>query len=1008
VAGEAEADDLAQETWLRTAESPPRQIETVRAWLRRVLRNAHFEQHRTDARRREREAFATVGVETAALEAPDEVVARAEAQRRMVDALFQLDPASRQLLILRYFQQWTPAQIAASLGEPAGTVRARLSRALARLRERLAKDEGRTQANLLIAGAAGLAKPASSTLPIFAVAAGVCLIALTAGLLLNREKPTDVSMLTEDFGLAAAPRAASIPAAVVSIEETVPEPAIERAPAIAARRAAFTVSGRCVASPTGGPLAGVRLSVHLDNSCWPRRPEMCAQHVQIESQTASDGSFSFAFEPPAAEFRIEWAAEGWVTRHAYWREMPATPVEDFGTVLMDPGLPVTGRVEDEAGLPVAGVFVAVGDMPLPLTPNHVFSDAIGARSGVNGEFDLPVPIPAGVWPVLVSGRGSVLLSPTQFELSGAGQSAPLVVRIRQMPSVQGVCVDGQGTPIAKVRLDGQLVDDQHSSYSVSTQEDGRFAVFARDDSQLASRLKLTAKARGWLDVTEPIECAWGDHGVTIHLQRAPELTIEVLEESTGLPVSDYTVFINQLLESGKTLSPETYAGPHAAGEARCPVQLGKSQVRIAPVSEDYAVPGTELVECTGAAPGVLRFRLVPTARLRVELWSVGAPLSGALIECFLPGSRPMELAASPNLLRSAHANRRPGFPLWPPFKESERTTDALGLVSLPTQPEAGARWLRLTGPFEHFVREVSFDPAALEPLRIEVQAGCRFQGTLLSRWLEWPEFFLILQPEGSAPGWGSSSNELPSYRFPVAKDGRFDLAGIRAGRYDLYLDYDLGAPFPAGSGFRFSPNPTGAAVGTFALQPGLEEPWTFEFPDREPGLLNLTIRLDGSAPQGCVLALFHVDDQSTSLIHSFPFDAEGRLQTDWMTPGRTRADLHRLDANGRVVRAWTGAEEFLVTAAGTTTLNLAFTERRIRIRVLDRDGVTPMPGLKIGIPGGFARSDARTDEDGWYELHGVPVSPVKIVGYPADSEPWHEEISWSQEELDVTRTLIRP
>lgn len=1009
VAGEAEADDLAQEVWLKTAERPPQQAATARAWLGRVLRNAHAARRRTDARRRQREEFAAVGADAATMESPDEIVARAEAQRRLVEALFQLDSGSRQILILRYFQQWTPAQIASSLGEPAGTVRARLSRSLARLRQRLGRDLGRTEANLLIAGAAGLAQPASSAIPLAAAAAGICVVALTAVVLLNRERPAELSpsgtgvlMASDTAGMESAPPASG------ALLASGPPAAITRAPARAAARGSFTVSGRCVAGPTGGALAGVILSVHLDNSCWPLRPEECAQHVQIETRTDAGGFFNFSFDPPAPEFRIEWRAEGWVTRHAYWRETPAA-AEDLGEIRMDPGLPVAGRVVNDSGQAVAGVMVIVDDLPMSVSPAHVFADGFYARSGPSGEFTMPLLVPAGVWPLRVEGRGSVLLGPSQLELPGAGLSAPLVVRIRQMPGVQGRCVDAEGTPVALALLEGRLADGSNAWYSTWTAADGSFAVYPSKDAELSSRVRLTAKASGWLDVTEPVESSWGTGDLIIAMQRAPELIVEVVDQATGQPVTDFTVYVEQYLESGKTLQPEQYDGPHAAGRALCPVQLGGSLVRVAPASESYAVPETGTVQCNGAAPEALRVELVPTAVLRVELIADGQPLAGALVECFLPGSRPMGLGERATLLRSEGAFRRPGSRLWSPFKESERTTDAAGLVALPTQPEAGARWLRLTGPFEHFVKEVQFDPSAAEPIRLEVIAGCRFQGTLRSRWTQWPETFLILEPEGNTPGWGSGPNDLPSYHLPVEKDGRFDLSGIRSGRYDLYLDYDLSAPFPASTKVRMGMIPTGGSLGTFALQPDLEEPWTLEFPDREPGLIDLTVLLDGAPPADCALALFHVDDQRTARIHAFALDAEGRLHSDWVTPGRTRAYLQRMDEDGeRVLRTWASDEEFLVIGGGTTTRQIDFKERRIRVRVTDQDGLTPLPNVKVDARGRIAGYEVRTDADGWFEFDGVPVSPVKIVVYQEGVDPWQGEISWTAAETDVVRTLIRP
>jgi len=57
-------------------------------------------------------------------------VATADAVQR---AMSRLSKVNREVVVLRYFVQLTEAQTAAALGIPAGTVKSRLSRALATL-----------------------------------------------------------------------------------------------------------------------------------------------------------------------------------------------------------------------------------------------------------------------------------------------------------------------------------------------------------------------------------------------------------------------------------------------------------------------------------------------------------------------------------------------------------------------------------------------------------------------------------------------------------------------------------------------------------------------------------------------------------------------------------------------------------------------------------------------------------------------------------------------------------
>jgi len=133
----AEADDLVQEVW-STALARPRALRDPRGWLARVLRSRWLAARRSEGARRERER----GVAGEGHEDPAEVVARAEAQRRLVEAVLELDEPQRATLLWHYFDGESLEAIAARTRTPASTVRARLAQALARLRQRLERRDG--------------------------------------------------------------------------------------------------------------------------------------------------------------------------------------------------------------------------------------------------------------------------------------------------------------------------------------------------------------------------------------------------------------------------------------------------------------------------------------------------------------------------------------------------------------------------------------------------------------------------------------------------------------------------------------------------------------------------------------------------------------------------------------------------------------------------------------------------------------------------------------------------
>ncbi len=122
------AEDLAQ-TALAKAYVAWRRVSRADdpdAYLRRILVNA------SNRRFRRRRVTEQPGdpPETA-VDGPAELVSERAA---LLAALRQLPPRQRAVVVLRYWEDLTDAQIAASLGCSPGTVRSQLSRALAKLR----------------------------------------------------------------------------------------------------------------------------------------------------------------------------------------------------------------------------------------------------------------------------------------------------------------------------------------------------------------------------------------------------------------------------------------------------------------------------------------------------------------------------------------------------------------------------------------------------------------------------------------------------------------------------------------------------------------------------------------------------------------------------------------------------------------------------------------------------------------------------------------------------------
>jgi len=142
VADDPTADDVLQDTMVAALERSPKSDQpgaSLRAWLSTVARHFALRQRRTDSRRDERERRAARPIE---LPPADRVLERESARRDLVEHVLALDDAYRDTILLRYFDELPPIEIARRLGVPDSTVRNRLRRGLSQLHDRLERERG--------------------------------------------------------------------------------------------------------------------------------------------------------------------------------------------------------------------------------------------------------------------------------------------------------------------------------------------------------------------------------------------------------------------------------------------------------------------------------------------------------------------------------------------------------------------------------------------------------------------------------------------------------------------------------------------------------------------------------------------------------------------------------------------------------------------------------------------------------------------------------------------------
>lgn len=133
------ADDVVQETWRVALERPPEHGADLRAWLATVARNIARKLGRSESSRRRREEA------VAQLEAlPDTVSAleKAQLQGRMVQAVLALKEPYRTPVLMRFFDELPPREIAKQLDRPVDTIRTQIARGIDSLRGELDREYG--------------------------------------------------------------------------------------------------------------------------------------------------------------------------------------------------------------------------------------------------------------------------------------------------------------------------------------------------------------------------------------------------------------------------------------------------------------------------------------------------------------------------------------------------------------------------------------------------------------------------------------------------------------------------------------------------------------------------------------------------------------------------------------------------------------------------------------------------------------------------------------------------
>ncbi|HTR49526.1 MAG TPA: sigma-70 family RNA polymerase sigma factor [Kofleriaceae bacterium] len=482
VHGDADADDLLQDTALAAVEHPPPPDRPTGPWLVRVLRNRWRMGWRTDSRRRAREA--AVAGEPAVVDAID-AIDRARLLQRVSEALVALAEPFRTTVIRRYLDGASAAQIAREQGVPAGTVRWRLKTGLERLRAALDDAEPARWRRVLVPATAlrfaqgGLLVTAKTKIALVLVALVVALLSVWRFAPVARPPDPDTTLQASGSRfpeLPPRPEARSVKPEARLPRHSLVEPA-----------SAPTLSGRVVNWSTGDGVDGAELTFDGEDGA-------------IALRTDAQGDFELVAPHAGAFTLVTIAATGFLPYAPEYLHSPVRVELAAGRAIrgmqlfLYPALDYHGHVVDVAGAPVEGAHVRLLGTP----EQQIYKLATEWASDRAGAFVFHAPDGAVLEATAGARRGWAVLDGKV----AIDKQLTIVVgeAAARDQSIGGRVVDDHGQPIADVLVSAEPEDTRGGSTrvgaSATTGSDGAFRLdhLDRDSYGLAGEAEGFATA----------------------------------------------------------------------------------------------------------------------------------------------------------------------------------------------------------------------------------------------------------------------------------------------------------------------------------------------------------------------------------------------------------------------------------------------------------------------------------------------------------------------------------
>ncbi len=461
VSQEDDAVELEQSTWLVALQRPPRYFESVRGWLSTVLRNLSREQHRGRKRREEREKRA------AKPDLHEDSTGRELILREVTEAVLDLDPAYREIVFLRYYEDLPPRDIAARLQIPVETVRTRLKRAHGRLRNTLDDSFDSDRRAWLIPLIGLFDSHYAQTLASATVSTTAAGIATTGWIAMNAKLKigivVGVAAVAATLYWVDSQRKNDSNPEEVAIQQPAPDPVSpetdqgvddaapteETVEPILVKVAVDPVRGRVVHAVTGAPLGDARV-VAMEKAGFYFEAEVVAEAV-----TDAEGWFDL--------MSVDARRLGTVLRFSKDGFVPHDETIQSGSnhreVRLTPGIVVTGELVFEDGTPARGGW-ATQLRGLTVNPGarapfgheeamYSSFDHAGVAIDENGRFRTATNEPLIGFEVRSTDSAPAFSEVIEPKVDGENH---LVIRVRRGTTLTGRVIDTDGKTVSGARV----------------------------------------------------------------------------------------------------------------------------------------------------------------------------------------------------------------------------------------------------------------------------------------------------------------------------------------------------------------------------------------------------------------------------------------------------------------------------------------------------------------------------------------------------------------------------